>query len=58
MTLKLPTGRKLQMAPEVFEAFKIVRDEIDTVRTQRDPVDEVILVAGQDPTEAERNLTP
>lgn len=58
MTLKLPTGRKLQMAPEVFEAFKIVRDKIDTVRTQRDPVDEVILVAGQDPTEAEPNLTP
>ena len=32
MTLKLPTGRKLEMAPEMFAEFQVRRDEIDAAR--------------------------
>ncbi|MEO1324666.1 MAG: M23 family metallopeptidase [Pseudomonadota bacterium] len=32
MRLKLPTGRKLAMDEEVFEAFKVERDRIDAIR--------------------------
>ena len=32
MRLKLPTGRKLAMAPEVFDVFRLRRDEIDAMR--------------------------
>jgi len=33
MRLKLPTGRKLAMDPEVFEAFAVERDRIDAIRS-------------------------
>ncbi|MEM6555930.1 MAG: M23 family metallopeptidase, partial [Pseudomonadota bacterium] len=32
MRLKLPTGRKLAMDPDVFEAFAVERDRIDAIR--------------------------
>ena len=32
MRLKLPTGRKLAMDPEIFEVFAIERDRIDAIR--------------------------
>lgn len=32
MRLKLPTGRKLAMDPEIYDAFKLERDRIDAVR--------------------------
>lgn len=32
MRLKLPTGRKLAMDPEIFEVFAVERDRIDAIR--------------------------
>ena len=32
MRLKLPTGRKLAMDPEIFAAFEVERDRIDAIR--------------------------
>ena len=32
MRLKLPTGRKLAMDPEIFDAFVVERDRIDAIR--------------------------
>ncbi|MEM9842243.1 MAG: M23 family metallopeptidase, partial [Pseudomonadota bacterium] len=32
MRLKLPTGRKLAMDPEIYAAFEIERDRIDAIR--------------------------
>lgn len=32
MRLKLPTGRKLAMDPEIFDAFAVERDRIDDIR--------------------------
>jgi murein DD-endopeptidase MepM/ murein hydrolase activator NlpD len=37
MRLKLPTGRKLSMAPEMLEMFLQVRDEMDAVRAAARP---------------------
>ncbi|NQY96112.1 MAG: M23 family metallopeptidase [Henriciella sp.] len=40
MRLKLPTGRKLAMDPEIFEAFEVERDRIDAIRaTQEEPAE-------------------
>ena len=58
MRLKLPTGRKLEMAPEVFEAFKLVRDQIDAIRVQSDPAEDVVLVAGRTNGSEPRTATP
>ncbi len=38
MRLKLPTGRKLTMAEDMFAAFQQVRDHIDTVRAAGAPL--------------------
>lgn len=46
MRLKLPTGRKLAMDPEVLESFVVVRDEIDAVRIvagTKQPVAELVV---------------
>jgi murein DD-endopeptidase MepM/ murein hydrolase activator NlpD len=37
MRLKLPTGRKLAMDPEIFETFEIERDRIDAIREMQAP---------------------
>ena len=43
MRLKLPTGRKLAMDPEIFEVFEVERDRIDAIRaTREDPVDAIV----------------
>ncbi len=50
MRLKLPTGRKLAMDPEIFEAFKIERDRIDSIREdERNLPEFVIATAGVTP---------
>ncbi|MEL6830932.1 MAG: M23 family metallopeptidase, partial [Pseudomonadota bacterium] len=58
MRLKLPTGRKLKMAPEVFDAFEIHRNQIDAVRLQSQPADDVVLVAGTSAEPDLRTATP
>lgn len=43
MRLKLPTGRKLAMDPEIFEVFEIERDRIDAIRNmQTAPTDTIV----------------
>ena len=36
MRLKFPTGRKLAMDPEIYEAFEVERDRIDQIRETQD----------------------
>ena len=43
MRLKLPTGRKLAMDPEVFEAFKVERDRIDAIRNDERSLPEFVV---------------
>ena len=43
MRLKLPTGRKLAMDPEIFEVFEVERDRIDAIRaTREEPADAIV----------------
>ena len=43
MRLKLPTGRKLAMDPEVFEAFAVERDRIDAIRSDERTLPEFVV---------------
>ncbi|MEL7033472.1 MAG: M23 family metallopeptidase [Pseudomonadota bacterium] len=43
MRLKLPTGRKLAMDPDVFEAFKVERDRIDAIREDERTLPEFVV---------------
>lgn len=46
MRLKLPTGRKLAMDPEIFDVFAIERDRIDAIRATREaPVETLVTAA-------------
>ena len=50
MRLKLPTGRKLAMDPEIFEAFAVERDRIDAIRgDDRNLPEFVVATAGVTP---------
>jgi murein DD-endopeptidase MepM/ murein hydrolase activator NlpD len=50
MRLKLPTGRKLAMDPEIYEAFKVERDRIDEIRsTSKGTADLILASAGIPP---------
>lgn len=49
MRLKLPTGRKLAMSPDILEAFIAVRDEIDAVRAAQPVTNASILAASVPP---------
>ncbi|MEO0608466.1 MAG: M23 family metallopeptidase [Pseudomonadota bacterium] len=49
MRLKLPTGRKLAMDPEVFEEFAIVRDQIDAIRATTPKGSEPMITASVAP---------
>jgi len=49
MRLKLPTGRKLAMAPEILEAFVVVRDEIDAIRAADAAPEELLIAAATPP---------
>ncbi len=49
MRLKLPTGRKLEMDPEIFEVFRLRRDEIDAVRAGHGPTDALVIAASATP---------
>ncbi len=50
MTLKLPTGRKLEMAPEMFAEFQVRRDEIDAARALSDLPEPALMAANDLPT--------
>ncbi|MEM9178984.1 MAG: M23 family metallopeptidase [Pseudomonadota bacterium] len=43
MRLKLPTGRKLAMDPDVFEAFAVERDRIDAIRSDERTLPEFVV---------------
>ncbi|MEO1552570.1 MAG: M23 family metallopeptidase [Pseudomonadota bacterium] len=43
MRLKLPTGRKLAMHPDVFEAFEVERDRIDAIRDDERTLPEFVV---------------
>ncbi len=43
MRLKLPTGRKLAMDPEVFDAFAVERDRIDAIRSDERTLPEFVV---------------
>ena len=49
MRLKLPTGRKLAMDPEIFEAFEVERDRIDQIRETPDPSTGLLLASAGAP---------
>lgn len=49
MRLKLPTGRKLAMDPEIFEAFEVERDRIDAIRTTQEEPAEAFVTASVAP---------
>ncbi len=50
MRLKLPTGRKLAMDPEIYEAFQVERDRIDEIRsTSKGTTDLILASAGAPP---------
>lgn len=49
MRLKLPTGRKLAMDPEIFEAFEVERDRIDAIRATREEPAETFVTASVAP---------
>lgn len=50
MRLKLPTGRKLAMDPEIYEAFEVERDRIDEIRsTSKGTADLILASAGIPP---------
>lgn len=49
MRLKLPTGRKLAMDPEIFEVFEVERDRIDAIRATREEPAETFVTASVAP---------
>lgn len=49
MRLKLPTGRKLAMDPEIYEAFEVERDRIDQIRETQDPSTGLLLASAGAP---------
>lgn len=50
MRLKLPTGRKLAMDPEIYQAFQVERDRIDEIRsTSKGTTDLILASAGAPP---------
>ena len=49
MRLKLPTGRKLAMDPEIFEVFEVERDRIDAIRAMQQAPDESFVTASVAP---------
>nr|WP_083332740.1 M23 family metallopeptidase [Hyphomonas sp. Mor2] len=49
MRLKLPTGRKLAMDPEIFEAFVVERDRIDAIRAEHTAPSESFVTASVTP---------
>ena len=49
MRLKLPTGRKLAMDPDIFAVFEIERDRIDEIRAIDDAPSDAIITASVAP---------
>ena len=49
MRLKLPTGRKLAMDPEIFDVFQVERDRIDAIRATKPELGEPIITASVAP---------
>ena len=49
MRLKLPTGRKLAMDPEILAEFEVERDRIDGIRLADTPPVPAILTAAAAP---------
>ena len=49
MRLKLPTGRKLAMDPEILAEFEVERDRIDEIRLAENPPRPAILTAAAAP---------
>ncbi len=49
MRLKLPTGRKLAMDPEIFEVFEVERDRVDAIRATQQAPDESFVTASVAP---------
>lgn len=49
MRLKLPTGRKLAMDPDIYEAFEVERDRIDAIRATREEPAEAFVTASVAP---------
>lgn len=49
MRLKLPTGRKLAMDPEIYEAFEVERDRIDQIRETQDSSTGLLLASAGAP---------
>lgn len=49
MRLKLPTGRKLAMDPEIYAKFEIERDRINAIRAEQDQVGAPIITASVAP---------
>jgi len=45
MRLKLPTGRKLAMDPEIFQAFEVERDRIDAIRATQPAREDALITA-------------
>ena len=45
MRLKLPTGRKLAMDPEILAEFEVERDRIDEIRLADNPPVPAVLLA-------------
>ena len=49
MRLKLPTGRKLAMDPEIFDVFAVERDRINAIRATRQAPEETLITASVAP---------
>ena len=49
MRLKLPTGRKLAMDPDIFAVFEVERDRIDAIRAMQVQSSEAIITASVAP---------
>lgn len=49
MRLKLPTGRKLAMDPEIFEVFALERDRINAIRAVETEISDPIITASVAP---------
>lgn len=49
MRLKLPTGRKLAMDPEIFAAFEVERDRIDAIRATENRETDYLITAAVAP---------
>ena len=53
MRLKLPTGRKLAMDPEILAEFEVERDRIDEIRLAENPPRPAVLTAAVAPPSAQ-----